>query len=208
MSTNEHRMPNMATLANARDRLEQANFKMGKASVAAIMSSAVARQDAARLEEITKERDAADAAYRKLVADMTAGTGGTAIETGDQVRERAGFTEQGPLPTIAGTAAAFFSQRNADDMGMPSPIKAAAPAEATVINGQGALATYSLHDQSSPVAAAFGSAGLVTESGPAPEISAEFASGKGKFSFSSVDELFDTIEAADAADLEADQTRA
>ncbi len=88
MSTTAN-VPNLATIANAKDRLEQANFRMGKAQTAAIMSSAVARQDAERLEEITRERDAADLAYRDIVKALTEGTGHTSEANAENVRQRA-----------------------------------------------------------------------------------------------------------------------
>lgn len=89
--------PTVGSLATARERLETANFRLGKAQMAAIMSSAVARQDAARLAETTLERDEADKAYRALVAKLTTLPGQLAEANAEEVRSRAD-SEADPMP--------------------------------------------------------------------------------------------------------------
>ncbi len=81
-------MPTVATLANAKDRLAHANFKLGRAQTDAIMSSAVARQDAVKLANATKERDEADADYRALVEKLTRLPGAEQARAAAEVRDR------------------------------------------------------------------------------------------------------------------------
>lgn len=93
--------PTVGSLATARERLETANFRLGKAQVAAIMSSAVARQDAADLAERTTERDAADLAYRALVAKLTTLPGQLQEANAEEVRQRVDLDEPTGIATMA-----------------------------------------------------------------------------------------------------------
>ncbi len=65
-------IPSAATIANAADRLERAQFKLGKVMPRAIKSNAQARADKAQLDAAQAEADSAREDLEALVARATA----------------------------------------------------------------------------------------------------------------------------------------